>query len=1490
MLKNIINILFTKKITISKWQFNLFGFLCITIGIIAGSYLTIKGITSIFATSSWVQTDWSGGTASGTFNNTITTYESLSNINPTVAGQISLTNTEKFTNTGFETDLSSWDFTSALSAIGGTIATASGYTIHTFATVGTSTFIPSGTGNVDVLVVAGGGGGGGGGSTWANGGGGGAGGLIYSSTYNVNGEINVTVGIGGTGGINYGPSTGKNGSNSVFGSLTAIGGAGAPGWSGTSPTTGGSGAGGAGYNSTVNGYTGTNGTQNQGNNGGNGYFDSLPSNQRSAGGGGAGTAGSNGSSIVAGDGGNGLAFSISGSNLYYAGGGGGGDPNSGGTGGSSVGGAGGSGTQNGSNAVANRGGGGGGAGGGPSGGGTNGGNGGSGIVIVRYPNFTATRDTITTYNNSDGSAKIVNGASNQTFTQLVNVGNSNIYNLSTYAYSTGQEITSSDIELFYDESTISTTFTNMGNGWYKLSGTVPGTNISKKYGIQIKANKTIYIDNISLNTYTTSGILTSNIFDAGSNHDWLTLVYTYSGSETISIKTRSSNSADMTGATDFSSCTAIASGNNISTGNCTTDSQRYLQYQIILSSSGDTTPIFQDITLNMIPSDPTPPAINASDIVMLKNAGGKSILNEGWTNGFFPYFSWTAGADNDGGRGIKGYCLYLGTNNGNPATAKGILGTSPISTTGSTCQFIVSNTYIDLATSGYISTALTTSTEPYYFNIKIIDEANNIFGGSSTQFKFYFDNTAPQNVFYTSCASGNFSNASDMNFTWPINSSGAATDSASLILGWQYQINSSNGTWQGTTNNDSLSLDYIPATASAYTLNALRDQNSIVSGANIIYFRSVDNAGNTSSDATVRTCNLSYGGAAPAFGGTDTITIAPTSSSANSYALSWPAATASGSNSVTHYYYMINTSPPSTFATIEGNTGTYIDNGTSQTVSAKALTGVNKGTNTVYVVAIDNASIPNYSPSNYISGSFTLNSTDPDNVGNLVASDSSIKSSSQWNTTLTWTAPSYQGAGNLTYIVQRSTDNSNFSQVGTSSGLSYVDNTPSSAKYYYKIYTKDGANAQSSGTNSVSITPTGKWTTSPSLDSGPTVSNITTKKATITWSTSRTSDSKIAYGTTSGSYSSDEVSNSSQVTSHVVNLSNLKAGTTYFYKIKWTDEDGNTGTSTEKNFTTAPAPTVKNVVAKNIGLTNAIIQYSVSDASSVKLYYGQSTSFGGSTTVFTSTSESTYTTELTGLLDGTKYYYKINTFDNDNSEYDGTTLDFTTLPRPKISNVQIQQVANTAQSTILISWKSNTEISSIITYYPEEKPGEARDEVNIALTKGDHRMIIRSLLPQTNYILIVKGRDKMGNEAISDSQKLTTATDTRPPQISDLHVEGSNIPPITTTGQDQKAQLIVSWNSDEISSSQVEFGEGTGSVYSQKTQEDSNLTFNHIVIISNLTPSKVYHLKALSKDKIGNIGNSIDTVTITPKATDNALNLVVGNLQEAFGFLGNFNK
>jgi hypothetical protein len=234
--------------------------------------------------------------------------------------------------------------------------------------------------NAQVLVVAGGGSGG-----LRHAGGGGAGGVIYNSSFNINqGSYPVTVGAGGVG-------NSVSGANSVFSSLTAIGGGGG-GNNGQVGKPGGSGGGGS------NGSVGGNGTAGQGNKGGNQNNGAGCCYANGAGGGGAAAAGANTSGAVSSAGGDGLAFNISGSSVYYGGGGGGGTGASavslpGGIGGGGAGGNNSSGVH-GVAGTPNTGGGGGG--GGASNIDGNGGNGGSGIVIISYVGTPiATGGTIT---------------------------------------------------------------------------------------------------------------------------------------------------------------------------------------------------------------------------------------------------------------------------------------------------------------------------------------------------------------------------------------------------------------------------------------------------------------------------------------------------------------------------------------------------------------------------------------------------------------------------------------------------------------------------------------------------------------------------------------------------------------------------------------------------------------------------------------------------------------------------------------------------------------------------------------------------------------------------------------------------------------------------------------------------------------------------------------------------------------------------------------
>ncbi len=854
-------------------------------------------------------------------------------------------------------------------------------------------------------------------------------------------------------------------------------------------------------------------------------------------------------------------------------------------------------------------------------------------------------------------------------------------------------------------------------------------------------------------------------------------------------------------------------------------------WQAILDGSGTQQVALSSVQLNGT-SDSTDP-VNPDTLTAASSNGGSAITTNTWYPNTAPYFTWS-GATDTGGSGIAGYYVYFdGTSDADPVT-NGSFQTTAI----------------------YTGSGLS-SGSTYYLRIKTKDNAGNISDTAWSAFTYKFDSTAPTNPSTITVSPAGYASTNSYTFSWP-----KGSDSGSDLAGYQYKTGASTGDysdWSDTISDTSVTL-----ADAAYQTDA-----------NLFYLRTIDTAGNV--QGTPVSVSFYYAGSGPST--PQFLSVNRSSNTSNSFAFSWSApASYSGSVSDLTYCYTVNTLPSASTCTFTSAGATSLSAGPFATQT---------GLNTFYVAAKNadaSGGAINYGA--YASVAFTANTSAPGLPLNMDISDASIKSSSAWKLTTSWSAPSDTGSGIENYQLYRSTDDSTYTKIATTTGSAYVDTGLSQITYYYKVRACDSVNNCGEFSTAVSMEPTGKYTSAAGLASGPAVTAITTKKATISWSTDRESDSKVSYGTAAGSYLSEEPSNSSQVTDHIINLTNLSPGTTYYFKSKWTDEDGNTGASTEKSFTTEPSPTVKDVLAKTISISSAIIDFTTNGATSVKIYYGETTAFGGVKTISTATSESKYTAELDDLKDGTKYYYKINTLDTESNEYEGTILNFSTLPRPKITGIKIQQVVGSAQPAVLISWESNTPTSSVATFFPEGKTGEARDEVDINLREGEHQILLKGLVPETSYIVIVSGRDKIGNEAKAEPQKFTTATDTRPPKITGLKIEGS-IAKSTSDSSKSLAQLIVTWTTDEPSTSQVEFGEGSGSTYSQKTQQDSNMTLNHLVVISNLSPSKVYHLRALSKDKINNEGKSVDSVTITQKATDQALNLVITNLLEVFGLSGN---
>jgi hypothetical protein len=158
-------------------------------------------------------------------------------------------------------------------------------------------------------------------------------------------------------------------------------------------------------------------------------------------------------------------------------------------------------------------------------------------------------------------------------------------------------------------------------------------------------------------------------------------------------------------------------------------------------------------------------------------------------------------------------------------------------------------------------------------------------------------------------------------------------------------------------------------------------------------------------------------------------------------------------------------------------------------------------------------------------------------------------------------------------------------------------------------------------------------------------------------------------------------------------------------------------------------------------------------------------------------------------------------------------------------------------------------------------------------------MTVSNLNYDTQYSLTANSVDNLGNIATSDLQVFESGTDTRPPIISGVTIQ----PSIVGNGASASGQLIVSWKTDKAGSSQVGYGQGISGDYTTKTAENTAIVNNHVVVVTGLSTSEIYHIEVISYDAHGIRGSSGGYTTIIGQASDNALSIVFNSLQEIFG-------
>ena len=591
------------------------------------------------------------------------------------------------------------------------------------------------------------------------------------------------------------------------------------------------------------------------------------------------------------------------------------------------------------------------------------------------------------------------------------------------------------------------------------------------------------------------------------------------------------------------------------------------------------------------------------------------------------------------------------------------------------------------------------------------------------------------------------------------------------------------------------------------------------------------------------------------------LAVTPASSTTNSFAFSWSPPADEGVE-IMGYYYSVNSTPTSINSTYT----------TEMSLEAAAF-ATQQGTNTFYVVAMDSDNNVNYN--NYASIEFQASTPAPAIPTGIIITDASNRETEDYTIALKWSKVILDSGGTVTYHVHRSIDGIDFTSIAQLQTTGYLDvDLDNTIEYFYYVTASDDAGSISAASSKASEIPEGRFTIPPEITKTPVVTSASFS-ALVIWETEREADSHIEYGITESL--GEEQGTIEETEEHSVKLEGLKPETKYYYRVRSRDQDGNVALSTVSTFKTLEAPTISNVIISDIELYDAFISWETNIPITTSLEYGVTVGYGLLASDSSNILNTNHQMKLTGLIDGTTYHVRLRGEDSEGNLINSDDYSFQTLTFPEVLTVNYN---NKSEGQTEVTWTTNVPTTSIVEYYNDQIAPKTQG--NQAYTT-DHSVLLFGLEDATVYQYKVKGTDQFGYSTQSDENEFITLEDTTPPEIFSTQSESNTI----GSGETSKVQIVVSWKTDEPTTSQVEFGVGLGgSDYTDETEENAELVMDHLVVISGLAPAKTYHFRVVSADKADNQTKSGSYTVLTTRKKESFLQLIISNLEETFSWIG----
>ncbi len=422
------------------------------------------------------------------------------------------------------------------------------------------------------------------------------------------------------------------------------------------------------------------------------------------------------------------------------------------------------------------------------------------------------------------------------------------------------------------------------------------------------------------------------------------------------------------------------------------------------------------------------------------------------------------------------------------------------------------------------------------------------------------------------------------------------------------------------------------------------------------------------------------------------------------------------------------------------------------------------------------------------------------------------------------------------------------------------------------------------------------------LGEGPEI-EISAISVTIKWLTDKESNSLVALGEEEGKYQMEIGNSAEYTTSHAVTINNLTPSTVYYFQARSRDRESLLGESGHRKFVTKPKAEISEVKVSNITFTSAIITWQSSLPTTSMVDYGSGSQPGYAFQAIDELGKLiiAHQVKLDYLKEGAIYHFRVKGYDATESLIISDDYTFQTLTLPQIFQVEIK---NISYEEAIISWQSNVETDSLIEY-TNTRTKEVKTYGKPEMVKK-HEIILIGLDDDTTYQIRIIGKDIYGNLTTSNHQELKTLLDDQPPIISLVRTRSSLI-----GSKEDKVQTIISWQTNEPATSQVRYSMAGGLLAAspepsspgnpgtpapgleasptalatkKETEKDLNFTTNHLVVLTNLNPSSVYHFQVESIDEKDNQSLSKVHTLLTPQKKESILQIIIRQLEEIFGW------